>query len=113
MAKVQSSPQQPLVVRLAEARRQVQVLSAEFVEKTGVTAAQAQVLAALLESEGVSQTSLVGKTGIDRSTLADVVRRLLKQGFVSRKRTKEDARAYSVRLTPAGRTHARRVCETI
>ncbi len=101
-----------LVTRLGDARRQVQLLSREIREKTGVTATQAQVLCALLNSEGGSQTILVSKTGIDRSTLADVVRRLLKRGLIARKRTKEDQRAYAVRLTPEGRALAEKVCKT-
>jgi DNA-binding MarR family transcriptional regulator len=45
---------------------------------------------------------LVEKTGIDRSTLADVVRRILKKGLLQRRRTREDARAYAVKLTEEG-----------
>jgi DNA-binding MarR family transcriptional regulator len=52
--------------------------------------------------EGLSQTELVEKTGIDRSTLADIVRRMLKKGYLQRRRTKEDARAYAVKLTDEG-----------
>jgi DNA-binding MarR family transcriptional regulator len=44
----------------------------------------------------------VDKTGIDRSTLADIVRRLLKKGLLQRRRTKDDARAYAVKLTDEG-----------
>jgi len=54
------------------------------------------------QNEGLSQTHLVDKTGIDRSTLADIVRRLLKKGLLQRRRTKDDARAYSVKLTEEG-----------
>jgi DNA-binding MarR family transcriptional regulator len=54
------------------------------------------------QNEGLSQTQLVDKTGIDRSTLADIVRRMLKKGLLSRRRTREDARAYAVRLTDEG-----------
>jgi len=50
----------------------------------------------------VSQTHLVEKTGVDRSTLADIVRRMLKKGLLQRRRTKDDARAYAVRLTEEG-----------
>jgi len=46
---------------------------------------------------------LVDMTGIDRSTLADIVRRMLKKGLVQRRRTKDDARAYAVKLTDQGR----------
>jgi DNA-binding MarR family transcriptional regulator len=60
------------------------------------------VLVAVSLNEGVSQTLLVEKTGVDRSTLADIVRRMLKKGLLQRRRTKEDARAYSVKLTDEG-----------
>ena len=60
------------------------------------------VLLAIAENPGTSQTKLVEATGVDRSTLADVVRRLLVRRLVARKRTKEDARAYAVTLTDAG-----------
>ena len=68
-----------------------------------LTPRQFAVLVSISENEGLSQTNLVKRTGIDRSTLADIVRRMLKKGLVQRRRTKEDARAYSVRLTEAGR----------
>ena len=42
------------------------------------------------------------QTGIDRSTLADIVRRMLKKGLLQRRRTKDDARAYAVKLTDEG-----------
>ena len=45
---------------------------------------------------------MVEKTGIDRSTLADIVRRMLKKGLLQRRRTREDARAYAVKLTEQG-----------
>lgn len=73
-----------------------------------ITPSQALVLAALAENEGVSQTVLTAKTGIDRSTLADLVRRLLKSGHLTRRRVREDARRYAVTLTPLGRDTAQR-----
>jgi DNA-binding MarR family transcriptional regulator len=54
------------------------------------------------QNEGLSQTDLVLLTGIDRSTLADIVRRMLKKGLLQRRRTHEDARAYAVKLTDEG-----------
>jgi DNA-binding MarR family transcriptional regulator len=45
----------------------------------------------------------VDRTGIDRSTLADIVRRMQRKGLLQRRRTKEDARAYAVKLTDEGR----------
>lgn len=67
-----------------------------------LTARQYAVLFALAHSEGMSQSKLVDVTGIDRSTMADIVRRMLKKGIIQRKRDKDDARAYEVRITDEG-----------
>lgn len=67
-----------------------------------LTPRQYAVLLTVSLNEGLSQTHLVDKTGIDRSTLADIVRRMLKKGLIQRRRTKEDARAYAVKLTEEG-----------
>ena len=58
-----------------------------------LTPRQFAVLVTVSQNEGLSQTHLVERTGIDRSTLADIVRRMLKKGLLQRRRTKEDARA--------------------
>jgi len=68
----------------------------------GLTPRQFAVLHTVSRNEGLSQTNLVDKTGIDRSTLADIIRRMLKKGLLVRRRTKEDARAYAVKLTDEG-----------
>lgn len=68
-----------------------------------LTKQQFTVLAALEFNEGVTQTALVEMTGIDRSTLAEMVRRMLEKGLLSRERTEEDARANSVAITAQGR----------
>ena len=67
-----------------------------------LTPRQYAVLVAVSHNEGLSQTHLVEKTGVDRSTLADIVRRMLKKGLLQRRRTKDDARAYAVKLTEEG-----------
>jgi DNA-binding MarR family transcriptional regulator len=61
-----------------------------------VTPRQYAILDAIAENPGISQT------GIDRSTLADIVRRMLDKGLVQRERTAADARAYAVKLTRKG-----------
>ena len=68
-----------------------------------LTPRQYEVLRAVLISGSPSQTYLVDQTGIDRSTLADIVRRLVQRGLLHRKRTKQDARKYAVKLTEEGR----------
>lgn len=67
-----------------------------------LTPRQYAVLVAVSQNEGLSQTHLVEKTGVDRSTLADIVRRMLKKGLLQRRRTRDDARAYAVKLTEEG-----------
>jgi MarR family transcriptional regulator, temperature-dependent positive regulator of motility len=74
-----------------------------------LTPRQYAILVAIEENEGISQTGLVGKTGIDRSTLADIVRRMMDKGLVQRQRTTADARAYAVRLTRRGTAMLRRM----
>lgn len=69
---------------------------------TDLTPRQFAVLVTVSQNEGLSQTQLVDKTGIDRSTLADIVRRMLKKSLLQRRRTREDARAYAVKLTDEG-----------
>lgn len=73
------------------------------VGRNGLTPRQFTVLHAVEQDEGLSQTDLVRKTGIDRSTLADMISRLLKKGLLARERTKTDQRANSVRITAAGK----------
>lgn len=72
------------------------------VEHTQLTPRQYIVLRCASEADGASQTDLVEATGIDRSTLADIVRRLVERGFLARERTRRDARMYAVRVTPTG-----------
>src|SRR6202042_3840032 len=68
-----------------------------------LTKQQYTLLAALEHNDGASQTVLVEITGIDRSTLAEMVRRMLEKGLLSRERTEEDQRANAVAISPSGR----------
>ena len=68
-----------------------------------LTKQQFTLLCALEHNEGASQTALVEITGIDRSTLAEMVRRMLEKGLLSRERTEEDQRANAVAISPSGR----------
>jgi|SRR5215217_53981 len=77
-----------------------------YVEEAGagsVTQRQHAVLAAVSAREGAAQADLVAATGVDRSTLADMVARMLDKGLLARERSNLDARANAVRLTDAGR----------
>ena len=83
-----------------------QVAAERFAKAIGdmdLTPRQVAVLDIVATNEGVSQTGIVEASGIDRSTLADIVRRLVKRGLLARRRSKQDARAYNVTLTTEGR----------
>lgn len=71
--------------------------------RLGITARQVVVLAIADHLEGASQTKLCEISGIDRSTLADMVRRLVGRGLLDRRRTREDARRNAIRITSEGR----------
>jgi DNA-binding MarR family transcriptional regulator len=77
-----------------------------YAEETGpdaVTQRQYAVLSAVAAHEGLTQTDLVRATGIDRSTLADLVARMIGKGLLARQRSASDARANTVSLTAQGR----------
>jgi DNA-binding MarR family transcriptional regulator len=71
-------------------------------QNSPVTPRQYVVLAALECRAGTSQTDIVRTTGIDRSTVADLVKRLVAAGYVHRKRSKETQEPMR-RLTDTGR----------
>lgn len=68
----------------------------------GLTQRQFAVLEAVSHKSGLTQTDLVRATGIDRSTLADLVARMTSKGLLDRERSTLDARAKAVRLSEAG-----------
>ncbi len=77
---------------------------AKEVGSDGLTPRQFSVLHTVSQNEGCSQTDLVKLTGIDRSTLADMISRMLKKRLLGRQRTKTDARANAVKITSTGRS---------
>lgn len=69
----------------------------------GVTQRQYAVLCAVAAEDGLSQTQLVRVTGIDRSTVAELVARMARIGLLARQRAAGDGRINVVRLTEKGR----------
>jgi DNA-binding MarR family transcriptional regulator len=69
-----------------------------------LTQRQFAVLHATAQQEGLTQTDLVKATGIDRSTLAELVARMVKNGLLEREKLEGDARANAVKLSTEGRT---------
>jgi len=92
-----------LVHLLHRAVQEADAVFMQHVGEGGLTPRQFAVLLTVAQQPNANQTHLVEMTGIDRSTIADLVRRLVRQGLLQRRRTKEDARAYAIRLSEKGR----------
>lgn len=63
------------------------------------------ILAIINENPGLNQTLLSKASGRDKSTLTAALRDLERRCFISRRRSKADARAYTVYLTAQGQTY--------
>jgi DNA-binding MarR family transcriptional regulator len=72
--------------------------------RTDLTLRQFALLAAVGEQAGQTQTDLVRATGVDRSTLADMIGRMEDRGLVVRNKAENDRRAKAVTLTAQGRS---------
>jgi DNA-binding MarR family transcriptional regulator len=78
-------------------------LFARNIGEVRLTPRQYAVLRAVAQADGLNQMAIMAATGIDKSTTAEVVRRLVSNGALQRRRKKRDARQYAVRLTATGR----------
>lgn len=71
-----------------------------------ITLTQYRVLVAIDNAnravEPPSQNDIVGVTKVDRSTLGELLQRLVDRGLVTRKRNKDDAREWLLRLFTDG-----------
>jgi DNA-binding MarR family transcriptional regulator len=108
MAKKQKSADGGLSQSVTHLLHRVLQLALDFHAEAagphGLTQRQYTVLAAAGAAEGLSQSDLVRVTGIDRSTLADLVARMIAKGLLERERSATDARANTVRLSAGGRS---------
>lgn len=78
------------------------IVFGEEAHEVGLTPRQYAVLVSVAHNRDISQTGLVQVTGIDRSTLAEIVKRMIGKKYLKRRRTRLDARTYAVRLTDEG-----------
>jgi MarR family transcriptional regulator, temperature-dependent positive regulator of motility len=84
--------------------RAEQLAATRFAElaKDALTLRQFALLAAVGAEPGLSQSALVRRTGIDRSTVAEIMSRMERRGLVTRTASALDARALSVHLSQSG-----------
>lgn len=82
-------------------QRAVDLFVAEAGEK-GPTPRQFAVLINVYQNDGINQTDLVRLSGIDRSSLTEILRRLIGRGLIARRRVETDQRANALSITDAG-----------
>lgn len=76
---------------------------------TEITSAQYSILVMLHRLGEASQRDLCHSVDLDRSTIADLVRRMELAGLITRRRALEDARRNVVTLTERGRSECVRL----
>jgi len=87
---------------LHRAHQRAADVTAQALRAYSLTPRQYEVLLALKADSAVTQSDLVRRTGIDRSTLADMLTRMGKRGLTVSKRTETDQRANLVTITDKG-----------
>jgi DNA-binding MarR family transcriptional regulator len=87
---------------LRRAQQRAVELFVQAVGENGLRPPQFAVLVTVYQNPGLNQTHLVDKTGIDRSTVADMVERMAARGFIERRRDSADQRVNTLWITGAG-----------
>ena len=75
-------------------------LFTSLVGSDGPTRQQVALLVTVCQHPEASQAELVRKTGIDKNTLTQMIKRLIDRGLLERKRTERDARTNAISATP-------------
>jgi len=87
---------------LRRAQQRAVDLFVQAVGENGLRPPQFAVLVTVYQNPGLNQTHLVDKTGIDRSTIADMIERMAARGYLERKRDAADQRVNTLWITAAG-----------
>lgn len=75
----------------------------QLLQATGISTAQAAVLAIVAEQERVSQRCIAATLNLNESAVTAMVERLMKLGLLQRQRSREDGRMWQLALTDLGR----------
>jgi DNA-binding MarR family transcriptional regulator len=93
----------------AQLYRRMAALSCERYGPLGLGVTQAKLLRGIGAEAQVSQVDLARATGTDPAATGRTLRTLIQRGWVKRKRSPDDSRAFSLELTPEGRRLLTRV----
>jgi DNA-binding MarR family transcriptional regulator len=103
-----------IVAKLNRLLQLVEHRHAEALKELNLTSRQVLVMRSIAEhGDRPSQTEIVTGTGMDRSTLSDVMRRLSKRNLVKRERSRTDSRAWKLALTSEGRQTVERAARAM
>lgn len=97
-------------------RRLLQIHTAMFAVETAgfdVTPVQCSLMTALEELGEIDQNSLSQTIGLERSSVAEVIPRLVARGLLSRRQSLDDRRVKLVKLTRKGRALVARVSPAV
>ncbi len=72
-------------------------------KKEGIGTGQISFLVALQHEDGINQETLTSRFGVNKATTARAIAKLVKEGYVTRRRDKADNRSYKLYLTKKGR----------
>lgn len=87
---------------LRRAQQRAVDIFVQAVGENGLRPPQFAALITIHQNPGLNQTRLVEMTGIDRSTVADIVDRLVARGYLERRRDAGDQRMNTLWTTPQG-----------
>ncbi len=89
-----------LLMQVAKAHR---ARMGEGLAELGLHLGQEAVLMQLWEEEGLTQSQLVERLGVEPPTVTKMLQRMERAGFITRREDVRDARVSRVHLTPRGR----------
>lgn len=105
-----SAKQTRLYHRLQIAAHRVQkAADRAILSAADITTAQAAVLSVVSVNQPVSQRIVADQLGLNESAMTAMVSRLLKLGLLDRTRDAQDARSWSLTVSPQGRTAMKRI----
>jgi MarR family transcriptional regulator, organic hydroperoxide resistance regulator len=93
---------QPITYTLIQVCRAHRKAIESRLNAIGLYAGQEAILLCLLESNGLSQSDLTNRMGVDLSTMTKAVTRLERAGFVERRTDPDDGRVSRVYITTTG-----------
>jgi len=83
------------------ARRFAAALQAR-IKPLGLSTGVFPVMVQLWEDDGLTQTELVRRIGVEQATMANTLARMQRDGLIARQRSQTDGRVQEIRLTDLG-----------